>query len=99
MEFGYKFKSALFGFSKHDVMRCIGELNTAHEEALSELREQCQATEQNSSDLSGRLQAAHEALLELKRQLREQEKKSAALEPLSNAWWITAQIMNPKSPS
>ena len=80
MEFGYKFKSALFGFSKRDVMRCIGELNAAHEEALSELREQCQAAEQNGSDLSGRLQAAHEALLELKRQLRGQEKKSAALE-------------------
>jgi chromosome segregation ATPase len=80
MEFGYKFKSSLFGFSKKDVVKCIKELNEAHQEALSELEEEGRAVEAEKRELDAKLSEAHGAVVELKRQLEEAEKKNTALE-------------------
>ena len=80
MEFGYKFKSSLFGFSKKDVMRCIKELNETHQVTLAELEEEGRATQAQKREVDAKLTEAHSAVVELKRQLEEAEKKNAALE-------------------
>lgn len=80
MEFGYKLKTALFGFSKRDVLKCVEELNATHEEALSDLREQVSAAEAAGVAVEEKLGDAREAVLELNRRLEDQQKKSVALE-------------------
>lgn len=80
MEFGYKFKSALFGFSKRDVVKCIKELNETHQEAIEELEEQGRTAEAEKREKEEKLSEAHSVLLELKRQLEEADKKTEALE-------------------
>lgn len=80
MEFGYKFKSSFFGFSKKDVVKCIKELNESHQEALSELEEQVGTAETEKKELDVKLAGAHSAIVELNRQLEESEKKTEALE-------------------
>lgn len=80
MEFGYKFKSSLFGFSKKDVMRCIKELNETHQVTLAELEEEGRAAQAQKREVDAKLTEAHSAVVELKRQLEEAEKKNAALE-------------------
>jgi len=80
MEFGYKFKSALFGFSKKDVMRCIRELNESHQEELVELEEEGRAAAAKQQEAEQKLSNTSEALVELKRQLEENQTKNTALE-------------------
>ncbi len=80
MEFGYKFKSALFGFSKKDVMKCIKELNETHQDELTELKSKENTLETEKCETAAKLVQAHGAVVELKRQLEESEKKGAALE-------------------
>lgn len=80
MEFGYKFKSSLFGFSKKDVMQCIKELNETHQQTAAELEESRNKAERERDVLSVKLSEAHEAVVTQKRILEENQKKTEALE-------------------
>lgn len=80
MDFGYKFKSALFGFSKKDVIRCIEELHASHEETVEQLNQQLAETKQELADVNAKLTESNTAVVELNRRFEEQRQKNAALE-------------------
>ena len=54
MEYGDKFKKAVFGgFSRQDVLHCIEELNTQHTEELEAERAEKASLQQQVTELAG----------------------------------------------
>lgn len=66
MEYGDKFKKAVFGgFSRQDVLHCIEELNTQHTEELEAERAEKASLQQQVTELQAQLAAAQKANEEL----------------------------------
>jgi chromosome segregation ATPase len=80
MDFGLKFKTALFGFSKKDVVRCIQELNEDHSEELEELRAEISEIQKKYESLQKVIEEKEQLISTYVQQRDEQQKKNQALE-------------------
>lgn len=80
MDFGMKFKTSLFGFSKKDVISCIQELNESHQQELEEVRLEVAAAQKKYDELQEISAETSRMLSDSEQQCEQYQKKNQALE-------------------
>lgn len=80
MDFGMKFKTALFGFSKKDVISCIQELNESHLQDLEEVRLEVAEMQKKCDEFQEACEENGRRLSDSVQQCEQYQKKNQALE-------------------